>query len=99
VSIGGNIDESYSISNELLCWKYRIYVPNGLRQRVIQSEYNSKVAGYFGRECIQELVSRNFDWTNMERDIRKYCNEFDICQRTDAPRHIEYSLLHPLELA
>jgi hypothetical protein len=27
VLIGGNIDKSFSITNELLCWKNRIYVP------------------------------------------------------------------------
>jgi hypothetical protein len=30
VYAGGNIDKTFSISNELLCWKYRIYVPKGL---------------------------------------------------------------------
>jgi IS30 family transposase len=35
----------------------------------------------------------------MERDIRKYCSECDICQRMKAPRHAMHSLLHPLELA
>ena len=35
----------------------------------------------------------------MERDIRKYCRECDICQRTKAPRHAKHGLLHPLQLA
>jgi len=30
-SSGGNIYGNFSISNELLCWKNRIYVPEGLR--------------------------------------------------------------------
>jgi hypothetical protein len=34
----------------------------------------------------------------MERDVRKYFNECDICQRTKAPRHAKHGLLHPLEL-
>lgn len=99
VTIGGNIDKGFSISNELLCWKNRSYVPEGLCQRIIQSEYDSKVAGHFGRECTLELVTRNFYWANMERDIRKYCNECDICERTKALRHAKHGLLHPLELA
>jgi hypothetical protein len=32
VSSGGNINKNFSISNELLCWKNRIHVPEGLRQ-------------------------------------------------------------------
>jgi len=35
VSSGGNIDKGYSILNELLCWRNRMYVPEGLQQRVI----------------------------------------------------------------
>jgi archaellum component FlaC len=59
VSSGGNINKSFSISNELLCWKNRIYVPEGLRQQVIQSEHDSKVPGHFGRERTLQLVTRN----------------------------------------
>jgi len=99
ISSGGNIDGNFTIVNELLCWKNRIYVPEGLRQRVIQSEHDSKVAGHFGRERTLELLSRNIHWTNMERDIRKYCSECDNCQRTKAPRHTKHGLLHSLELA
>jgi len=94
-----NIDRNFTITDDLLCWKNRIYVPEGLRQRIIQSEHDSKVAGHFGRDRTMELISRNFYWTNMERDVRKYCSECDICQRTKAPRHAKHGLLHPLELA
>jgi hypothetical protein len=99
VTKGGNIDKQFSITDNLLCWKNRIYVPQGLRQSIIQSEHNSKVAGHFGRDRTLELLTRNFYWMNMERDIRKYCSECDICQRTKAPRHAKHGLLHPLELA
>jgi len=35
----------------------------------------------------------------MEKDVRKYCNECDNCQRMKAPRHTKHGLLHPLEMA
>jgi len=98
VSTGGNIDKSFSISNELLCCKNRVYVPEGQRPRVIQSEHDSKVAGLFGRERTLELLTRNFYWTNMEHDVRKYCSECDNCQRTKAPIHAKHGLQHHLEL-
>jgi len=99
ISSGGNMDGNFTIVNELQCWKKRIHVPEGLRQRVIRSEHDSKVAGHFGQEQTLELLSRNFYWTNNERDIRKYCRECDNCQRTKARRHAKHGLLHPLELA
>jgi len=99
ISSGKNVDKNFTISNDLLFWNNRVYVPEGLRQRVMQSEHDSKVAGHFGRERTLELLSRNFYWTNMERDVRKHCSECDNCQRTKAPRHAKHGLLHPLELA
>jgi hypothetical protein len=42
VTKDGNIDKRFSITDELLCWKNRIYVPVGLQQRIIQSEHDSK---------------------------------------------------------
>jgi len=99
ISSGGNIDGNFAIVNELLCCKNRVYVAEGLRQRVMQSEHDSKVAGHFGRERTLELLSRNFYWTTMERDVRKYCSECHNCQRTNASRHAKHGLLHPLELA
>jgi hypothetical protein len=99
VATGGNIDKSFSITDELLCCKNRIYVPEGLRRQVIQLEHDSKIAGHFGRERTFELLTTNCFWTNMERDVKKYCSECDICQRTKAPIHTKHGLLHLLELA
>jgi len=62
-------------------------------------EYYSKIAGHFGREQTLQLMMKNFHWTNIECDIRKYCNEYDICHRTKARRHAKHCLLNPLELA
>jgi hypothetical protein len=39
--------------------KNRVYVPDGLREKFIQSELDFNVAGHFGRECTMELLSRN----------------------------------------
>jgi len=96
---GGHVDKEYEIRDEILCWKNRVYVPEGLRDRIMQSEHDSKVAGHFGTERTMELLARNFHWPNMERDVRKYCNECDNCQRMMAPRHAKHGLLHPLEMA
>lgn len=71
----------------------------GLRKRVTESEYDSEVAGHFGQERTMELLSVNFYWPNMEKDVRSYCNGGDNCQRTKAPQHVKHGLLHLLEMA
>jgi hypothetical protein len=60
LSSGGKIDEHYTIKNDLVCWKNRLYVPKGLRKRVMNSEHDSNVAGHFGRERTMEILTRNF---------------------------------------
>jgi hypothetical protein len=98
VSKGENIDKNYAIKEDILTWKGRIYVPKGMKNKVMKSEHDSKVAGHFGRDRTMELISRNFYWPKMEDDVRQHCNECDNCQRTKAARHAKHGLLHPLEL-
>jgi len=99
VLTGGNGDANFTRKKEFLCWRNRIYVPQKLRQKVMQSEHDSKIAEHFGREGTLELITRNVSLGNMEHHIRKYCSECVSCQRTKAPRHARHGLLHPLELA
>jgi hypothetical protein len=40
-SSGGKIDECYEVKDDLLSWKGRLYVPKGLRKRVMNSEHDS----------------------------------------------------------
>jgi len=70
ISSGGTVVKENGIHNEILCWKNRLYVPEGLGKRVTVSEYDSKVAGHFGRERILELFARTFYWPNLERGVR-----------------------------
>jgi hypothetical protein len=42
-----NVDRHYMLKEGLLAWKGRIYVPKANRKKVMKSEYDRKVAGYF----------------------------------------------------
>ena len=44
------VNQEYAIKDDLLCDKNRIYVPEGMRPRIIESEHESKVAGNFRRD-------------------------------------------------
>lgn len=37
VMSGGNVDKSYVVKIELLCWKNRVYDPQGLQKKLIHS--------------------------------------------------------------
>jgi hypothetical protein len=40
--------------------KLKLWVPCGLRDGVLQSEYDSKVAGHMGQDKVKDLIRRNF---------------------------------------
>jgi len=98
VSKGEKVDDHYSIQEDLLAWKGRIYVPKAMRKKVMKSEHDLKIAGHFRRGRTMELISRNFFWPKMEDDVQQHCNECDNCQQTKSPRHAKHGLLHPLGL-
>src|SRR5438105_119976 len=82
----------------LLLYKSRYYVPDSkdLRLEILHEHHDSKAAGHFGTAKTIDLVSRNYYWPGMTKFIRKYATSCDMCQRTKAPRHKEYSKLQSL---
>jgi hypothetical protein len=81
-----------------LLYQERLYVPDhpGLQLRIIQEAHDAPVAGHPGRSKTLELVSRNYYWASMRKDIDRFCRNCHICQRTKAGRHAPYGILRPL---
>jgi len=63
--------------------KGKMYVPKNeeLRAEVIWLHYDMLVAGYRGRWKIVKLVTRNYWWPGVTRDVRRYMEGCDLCQR------------------
>ena len=61
----------------------KVYVPKDeeLRAEVIQLHYNVLAAGYGERWKIVELVTRNYWWLGVIRDVGRYVEGCDLCQR------------------
>jgi len=98
VSKRENVDVNYTIPEDVLTWKGKIYVPKGMRGKVMRWEHDLNVAGQFGRDRTMELIGPNFIWPKIDDDVRQHCNECDNCQRTKVLRHAKQGLLNPLEL-
>ena len=52
-----------------------------LRAEVIQLHYDVPAAGHGGRWKMVELVTRNYWWPGVTRDVGKYVEGCDLCQR------------------
>jgi len=73
-------------------------VPSRLIQQVIESEYDTKVAGHMGQDKSIELIRRNFWWPKMNERIIDFVSSCSECQQNKAFRHQPYGLSCPLEL-
>ena len=61
----------------------KIYVPmdEELRAEVVRLHHDVPVAGHGGRWKMVELVMRNYWWPGVTRDVEKYVEGCDLCQR------------------
>jgi len=69
----------------------KLYVPKDekLRVEVIQLHHGTLVGGHGGQWKMTELVTRNFWWPEVKKEVKKYVEGYGACQRnknrTEAP--------------
>ena len=63
--------------------KEKVYIPKNeeLKVEIIQLHHDMLAAGYRGRWKTVELVMRNYWWLGVTRDVGKYMEGCDTCQR------------------
>jgi len=73
----------WKIEGDLVLKKEKVYVPKDeeLRAEVIRLHHDVLVAGHGGRWKMVELVTRNYWWLGVTRDVGKYVERCDLCQR------------------
>jgi len=73
----------WKIEEDIVLKKGKVYVPKDeeLRAEVIWSHHDVLAAGHEGRWKTVELVTRNYWWPGVTRDVGKYVKGCDLCQR------------------
>jgi len=73
----------WQIEGELVLKEGKVYVPKDeeLRTEVIWLYHDVPAAGHRGRWKIVELVTRNYWWLGVMRDVGRYVEGYDLCQR------------------
>ena len=74
----------------------RLMVPASLRQRVMKSCHDDPVAGHVGIHRTTELVSRNYCWRTLGRDVRAYVRNCPDCQGFKSDHWKPAGLLQPI---
>ena len=83
VGIRALSSEEWQLEGNLVLKEEKVYMPKDeeLRVEIIQLHYDILVAGYRGKWKTTELVTRNYWWPGVTRNVGRYLEECDICQR------------------
>ena len=75
--------EEWQVKGDLVLKEGKMYVlkDEELRIEIIQLYHNIPVVGHREKWKTIELVTRNYWWLEVMKDVGKYVEEYDICQR------------------
>ena len=75
--------EEWKLEGDLVLKEEKVYVlkDEELRAEVIQLHYDVLAVGHGGRWKTVELVTRNYWWLEVMRDVGRYVEGCDLCQR------------------
>jgi len=76
-------DEEWREEDGLMLKKGKVYVPKdeGLRTEIIRLHHDTPVGGHGGQWKTVELVTRNFWWPGVTKEVKRYVEECDSCQQ------------------
>jgi len=75
-------DEEWEIEDGVILKEGRIYVPEReLRREIIWLHHDTPVGGHRGRWKMTELVTRNYWWPGVTKEVERYVDGCDTCQR------------------
>jgi len=75
-------DEEWEIEDGIVTKEGKIYVPEGeLRGEIIRLYHDTLVEEHGGRWKTAELVARNYWWPGVTKEVGKYMDGCNACQR------------------
>ena len=75
-------DEEWEIEDGIVMKEGRIYMPEGeLRGEIIRLHHDTPVGGHGGRWKMTELITRNYWWPGVIKEVGRYVDGYDACQR------------------
>lgn len=73
-----------------------IVLPFALRQNIIRSTHNRRMATHSGKIRTRERIQETNWWEGMNQDIDLHINTCDECQKNENPKNIRNAPLFPL---
>ncbi|KAL0190875.1 hypothetical protein M9458_013573, partial [Cirrhinus mrigala] len=76
----------------------RLFVPDTLRQEVLQWGHDSTLAGHPGVQRTINFITRAFWWRTLRRDVQQYVQACNICARSKTVNTPSTGELQPLPI-
>ena len=76
-------DKEWREINSVMYKERKVYVPKDdkLRAEIIRLYYDTPVGGHGGQWKTVELVTQNFWWPGITKEVKQYVEGYDTCQR------------------
>ena len=75
-------NEEWKIEDRIVMKEGKIYIPEGeLRGVIICLHHNTPVGGHGGRWKTAELIARNYWWLGITKEVGRYVERCNTCQR------------------
>uniref|UniRef100_A0A673XUG9 Gypsy retrotransposon integrase-like protein 1 n=1 Tax=Salmo trutta TaxID=8032 RepID=A0A673XUG9_SALTR len=74
----------------------RMYVPLGVRDRLIRWAHTLPTAGHPGVARTVRSLRGKYWWPTLAKDVRSYVSSCSVCAQSKAPRHLPRGKLQPL---
>ena len=90
-------EPGWQLQEGLVTWKNRVYVPTNkeIRGQMIEIHHSW---GHPGIDKTLELMTRNYWWPGMKKDIQKYVASCNTCQTVKPDRQAKAAPLHLNEI-
>jgi RNase H-like domain found in reverse transcriptase/Reverse transcriptase (RNA-dependent DNA polymerase)/Integrase zinc binding domain len=81
-------------------YRNRLFVPpdDELKVQILCRYHSSGLAGHPGKHKTIELITRDFWWPRLTRDVQAYVRACELCTRTKASRSSPAGFLQPLPM-
>ena len=89
--------EGWKVTQGLVTWKERVYVPVDmtLHGSIIEIHHSW---GHPGIHKTTELITQNYWWPGLQKDVQKYVQGCRTCQTVKPDRQAKNAPLHPNEI-
>ena len=93
-----HVARHFTEQDGFLLFEDRIYVPKPCRFEILKNHHDTPLAAHGGFHKTYELISRDYYWPNMSKEIKRYVLTCDACQRNKTRTTLPNGLLQPLPI-